>query len=116
MNALLIVLAILVGVAAYFAAGIRLAGRPYITREMDRHCSQYPNLNTPADLERWRRQAAGESLFVAAIWPLYFAFRAITGHMAASAPLCDHEARRKVEQQGRRIAELERELGIGRRM
>ena len=114
MSVLLAVLAFLAGFGAYFATGMRLVGRPYVTRSVQSRCERYPNLAVD-HTEDWRRVATFEALFVSAIWPLYLTFRSLVSRVADGAPLSDYELRRELEGRDRRIAELERELGVDRR-
>jgi hypothetical protein len=114
MSVLLIVIIVLALAAAYLRTGMRLAGRPYVTRQVQQHCERHPTLAEDY-AEEWRREAAFEALFVTAVWPLYLAFRSLVSRVAEAAPLSDHELRRQLADRDRRIAELERELGVGTR-
>lgn len=112
---LLIVIIVLALAAAYLRAGMRIAGRPYVTRQVQANGERYPNLAVD-HIEDWRREAAFEALFVTLIWPVYLGFRSLVSRVAEAAPLSDHELRRQIADRDRRIAELERELGVGRRL
>lgn len=113
MTALVIICVALAGIAAYLTAGMRHVGRPYITRQVQANCKSYPNLARD-HTDMWRREAAFEALVVTAIWPLYLALRSLITRTASSAPLSDYELRRQLAERDRRIAELERELKVGR--
>lgn len=116
MSALLIIAILIAIVLAYLRLGTRLAGRPYIPRAVQEHCKRYPTLaKDPVQVEGWRRDAAFESLFVTLVWPAYLTVRLLISQAAAAAPLSEHELRRQLADRDRRIAELERELGVGRR-
>ncbi len=112
MIALLIVLACIAG---YYWLGIRLVARPFITAHVAKHIRDYPSLaEQPGDIDEERRFAAAFGLLLSIIWPLVLIGRLLTSGLAASAPLCDAEAREQLKQREKTIAELERELGIRR--
>lgn len=122
MTVLLIVLACIAG---YYWLGLWLVGRPHITRgvanyitENAEHWKVLSRVVTPSEVERrvaaHRHFVAGEALMLAAAWPLVLVGRAAMGTLMAITPLSDAEAQLLLQQRERRIAELERELGIRR--
>ena len=113
MNALIVLLITLTALGAYITIGVRFAARPYVTREVERQCRTLPTLAKDTHtIERWRRTAAHEGLFVALIWPIALTIRHLGGALAASAPLSQAELKQQIQQRDRRIADLEREVGI----
>jgi hypothetical protein len=103
----------LAAVAAYLFVGWYLVAPRYVTREMARNFERWAILaDRPDEVAGWRRFAAGEGAGLGLIWPAYLAARLVTGSIASRAPLCDQEARRKIAERDRRIADLERQLGI----
>jgi hypothetical protein len=114
MTALVFVVIAAVCGAAYLVAGMRIAGRPYVTRQVQQRCERHWIL-AEDHVDEWRREAAFEALFVTAIWPLYLGVRSLISRVADGAPLSDYELRRQLAERDRRIAELERDLGVGTR-
>jgi hypothetical protein len=109
-TALVITLACL---AIYLFIGWYFVAPRYVTREMARNFQRWSSLaSVPGEVDGWRRFAAGEGAGLGLIWPVYLAGRLLTGGVARRAPLCDQEAKRKIAERDRRIAELERQLGI----
>ncbi len=122
MTVLLIVLACIAG---YYWLGLRLVARPHVAREVAGYITEHADhwklmgrVVAPSEIERrvagQRRTASGEALFLAAFWPVVLASRAAMGVFMATTPLSGAESRLQIQQRDRRIAELERELGIRR--
>lgn len=113
MSGIVILLGVLAALGIYVTIGVRLAARPYVTREVERHCRDFPSLAAkPHQIDQWRRTAAYEGLVAALIWPIVLTIRHLGGALAASAPLSEVELKRQIQQRDRRIAELEREVGL----
>ncbi len=104
---------VLACVAAYLFVGLRLVAPRFVTRMVANGIRQWPNIADDS-IERWRREAAGFAVVIAVGWPLYFVGTFLLDTISRAAPLTDYELRRKSEQQAKRIADLERQLGIGR--
>jgi hypothetical protein len=104
---------VLACVAAYLVVGFRYAAPRFVTRMVESDIRQWPSLAHDST-ERWRREAAGFAVVIGFVWPFYLGGVLLLNAIAKSAPLTDYELRRKSEQQARRIADLERQLGIGR--
>ncbi len=116
---------VLACIAGYYWLGLRLVARPHVAREVEDYITENADhwktlhrVISAGEIERRvtaeRRLAAGEGLFLAAIWPIVLAFRAAMGGLLATVPLSSAEAQLQIQQRDRRIAELERELGIRR--
>ncbi|MUN41426.1 hypothetical protein [Actinomadura litoris] len=113
MNTALHVLAAVVGTAVYLALGVRYAAHPFIAREVEQSCQRWPSLmNEPGKIESWRRTAAIAGVGLAPLWPAYLLYRVAINALVKTAPLSPTELRRQVTDRDRRIAELERELGL----
>ena len=105
-------LAIVASFVVYYALGIWLVARPYVTREMAQTIAEFPSLSKdPVWLADHRRTEAGFGLLAACIWPAVLLYRVLI-HAVVSAPLAPAEAELLLAQRARRIAELEREAGI----
>lgn len=76
---------------------------------------QEDDLDPARHVREWRSEAAAFGMLIAPFWPLWFAGWILLRRAAARAPLTEYEARQVAREQKARIAELERELGIGRR-
>lgn len=121
MTALLIVLACVV---AYVAVGLKYAAPMYVTRAVNERIDMWSQdllewalKRDPDMIAKWRREETGCAFGVALVWPFYLA--ALGAKWMASvaiqdAPLTSYELKLQNDQQAQRIAELERELGIGR--
>lgn len=108
-------LAVLACIAVYYWLGIRLVARPFVTTQVAKHVRHFPTRSARLDdIDEERRFAAVGGLMLAAVWPFVLIGRLLVGRLAASAPLCDAEARELLKQRDRRVAELERELGMRR--
>lgn len=108
-------LVVLVCVVAYLAFGFGYVAPRYVTRQVEDHIRRLPALaKESGKVARWRREEAGFAVAPALCWPFYLLCRAVVGRIAAAAPLTSFELRAENEAQAKRIAELERELGIGR--
>jgi hypothetical protein len=103
----------LAATAAYLVIGWRFIAPTWVTREVARQVEAYRfSAADPAEVAGWRRTAAGEGVALGLIWPVYLLGRFLLGKVADAAPLTDFEAKRKIAGRDRRIAELERQLGI----
>lgn len=98
--------------AAYLAIGFGYIAPRYVTCEVADSIRKYPTIATPGNVAEWRRFAASMAWGTAIVWPFYLLGRAGTAWIHGRSPLTDHELKVKTEQQAKRIAELERELGI----
>jgi hypothetical protein len=108
---LVIAAIVIAGVGAYLFIGWRCIAPGWVTREVARQVRQFSVL-AANEAETWRREAAATSIAIGLVWPLYLAFRLLTGKIADRAPLTDFEARQQLADRDRRIAQLERELGV----
>jgi hypothetical protein len=119
-----ILLIVLASLIAYIAVGLKYVAPLYVTRAMEGRVRLWGQElldsvldREPDRLERWRREEAGWAFGVALIWPLYLAGVAaerLAGVVVRDAPLTSYELKRQTEQQAKRIAELERDLGLGK--
>jgi len=110
---MIIVAAAVIVVAAYLVTGFRFVAPAWVTRQVARNISSYPELaRDPQYVEEWRRDFAGLGIGVALIWPAFLMMRFLAGGIAARSPLTSHEAAQKASAQDARIADLERQLGI----
>jgi hypothetical protein len=104
---------VLASVSGYLWVGWRFVGPRYIVRALEKHIREWPSLCRPQDLARERRNVQTEAWLVMFIWPAAVLIWLITRTFPMRAPLTSLEASRKAEAQAARIAELERQLGIG---
>jgi hypothetical protein len=102
-------------IAIYCWAGIRLVAKPFVTTQVANHIRDYPTLAAkPGNIDAERRDMAGFGLALAVIWPAALVWRLLISGLVASAPLSDVEVQEQLKQRDRRVAELERELGMCR--
>lgn len=105
---------VLAALAAYLWYGFTRVAPAYVTRKVAAQCAFLPtSAKDPAWVARERRDAAGDAIGLALVWPAYLAGRALTGSIADQAPFTDHELRQRLAERDRRIAELHRELNMG---
>ncbi|MGW4422564.1 hypothetical protein [Streptosporangium sp. NPDC004631] len=96
------------GIVVYLAVGLGRVAPLFVTRAVADSIQRYPSLaERPGQIEEWRREEAGSALLIAAGWPFYLLGRFLLGRIAGAAPPTSYELTQ-------RIAELERELGMGR--
>ncbi len=101
-------------IAAYLIVGFGYVAPRWVTREVEESIRRCPTLaKDPAEVAEWRRDSAGLAWGPALVWPLYLLGRLVTNRIASAAPLTSHELRIENEQKAKRIAQLEKELGIG---
>lgn len=104
-------LVVLASIAAYLIAGARFGTLNYARRNFAHKLDQYPILyRTARERRALRRESLGEGLIFALIWPLYVAWLALAARADDFIPETDVEARERIAEQDRRIADLEREL------
>lgn len=113
MTALFAIGCIAAYLAVYFWIGFAKVAPRYITRKVEQHCREWPGLTGPRELERERRNAAGDAGMAGFFWPAYLLTTWIGRSIAAASPLITLEMKRELERRDRRIRDLERELGIG---
>lgn len=102
--------------AAYLAYGFGYVAPRYVARQVAKNIERFPILaDGPGQITSWRREAAVLSIPAALGWPLYLLGRALIDRIADTAPLTAHELKTLTDQQAKRIAELEAELGVGRK-
>lgn len=107
-------LIVLVCVAAYLGIGFMWAAPRYVTIYVEDCVSRFAILvDDPGRLEEWRREGAAFAIAVAFVWPFYFAGRRLLRRIAAAAAPSSYELKIQNKQQAKRIADLERDLGIG---
>jgi hypothetical protein len=107
-------LVVLAGIAAYLAVGFGYVAPRYVTRQVEGRIRRFSALaEEPGKVDGWRREEAGFSVLPALSWPFYLLGRALLGRIVAAAPPTSFELRAENEAQAKRIAELERELGVG---
>lgn len=110
MTALVIVL---VSLLAYLLVGFCWAAPNFVRGEMDRNLRDYKILaDDPGRVEEWRRTSAAFAIGVALIWPLWAVNRLLAGAISARVGLSSEELKRANLEQAKRIAALERELGL----
>ncbi|MEU4578964.1 hypothetical protein [Nonomuraea sp. NPDC023979] len=107
---------VLAAVAGYLAIGLGYIAPRWAAREVENDIRQFGILaKDPGRIAEWRRDAAGFSVGIALVWPGYLVCRWLVDQIVHATPPSSHELKALNEQQARRIAELERELGIGER-
>ena len=112
MTTLLIVLTCVV---AYLAVGFFYFAPWWINREVEKAIRRWSHVAEDADeIADQRRFAASLAWLPALFWPFCWFGHWLTNRLAATTPITTHELKLKSEQQAKRIADLERELGIGR--
>src|SRR5215469_11283951 len=89
----------------------RLAAR-WLQASINRHPSLYKKAD---EIREERHEQAIFASLAALLWPGLLIGLLIVKRVAAAAPLTSQEAQAKMRDQENRIAELERELGIGGR-
>lgn len=105
----------LVIIAVYLAIGLGWVAPRYVTRAVADYIRRFPTLaGDPGRIEQWRREEVGLSLLVAFGWPLYLVGRLLLNWIAGASPLTSYELKVLSDQQARRIAELEEQLGMGK--
>lgn len=113
MNDLITLGCVVASVAVYAYAGVRFVACPYIAREVERNCKLYPiTAEDPAEVERWRREAASEGVGFALAWPITLMIQEFSRGLADSVPPTPTEAQQQIKARDRRIAELEHQLGM----
>lgn len=108
MTVLIIIGGIATYLVVYLAIGLGWVAPRHVTRAVADSIQRYPSLaERPGQIEEWRREEAGSALLIAVVWPFYLLGRFLLGRIAGAAPPTSYELTQ-------RIAELERELGIGK--
>ena len=103
-------------VAGYLFIAWGLVAPRLTTRWLQAAMSRHPRLyQTPEEIRTERHEQAMIASLAALLWPLLLAGMLVVRRVAAASPLTAQETQAKVREQAARIAELERELGIGRR-
>jgi hypothetical protein len=103
-------------VAAYLWVGWRYIGPRYVVRQVNARVLDWTGDGLEVSAKRvadWRKQASGEAWGPAIVWPVCLLAWLLSGRLAIRAPLTDFEARQQAAAQAARIADLERQLGIG---
>lgn len=102
-------------ITGYLRLGWRLAGKPFVIREVDRQVRRWtrPTSTPDADeIDRWRREAITEAMPVTLFWPIACTYRALAARMNDSTPRSPAELETELRQRDQRIAQLEHELGL----
>lgn len=109
----LVFLAILLG---YFWM-VRREAIGFAQREVEDLIRRYEILyrDDPSRLDRERRETLMMGYFYGLFWPIVVPFRVLVDRTAQSMPKSSYELKQENARQARRITELERELGIGRK-
>lgn len=113
---MIVLLIVLACIVAYLAVGFVYVAPRWVAREVEKYYERYPGLaKDPRKVAKWRRDMAGLAWGAALVWPFHSAARTLNDWIARATPLTSEELKAMNTQQAKRIAELERELGIGAR-
>jgi hypothetical protein len=102
-------------VVAYLAIGLVFIAPRWTARQVESDIRNFGLLaDKPGKIEEWRRSAAGFSIAIACVWPFYLAWEWAIDRIVNASPPSTYELKLQNEQQAKRIADLEKELGIGK--
>ncbi|MEV0616154.1 hypothetical protein AB0I81_22765 [Nonomuraea sp. NPDC050404] len=106
-------LIVIAAIVTYLAIGLGYIAPRFVARDMENNLRDFERIATPERMRQWRREAAGFAIPIALIWPFYLTGRWLINRIVAASPLTTKELKLKNEELERRIADLERDTGIG---